>query len=128
MFCDLVGSTSIAARMGAEDWRNLVGAYLDVAEAAVTALGGHVLKRLGDGLMALFGHPHAQENNSERRVRATPTHEAHRADLVGTGKPPTEAVGGKPAGTATEARRPFPQKDFRPPRVGIQCHPTTDFP
>jgi class 3 adenylate cyclase len=36
----------------------------------VTALGGRVLKRLGDGLMALFGYPHAQENDAERAVRA----------------------------------------------------------
>ena len=48
----------------------LVNAYLDEASAAVTALGGHVLKRLGDGLMALFGYPQAQENDSERAVRA----------------------------------------------------------
>jgi hypothetical protein len=36
----------------------------------VTSLGGHVLKKLGDGLMALFGYPHAQENDAERAVRA----------------------------------------------------------
>jgi class 3 adenylate cyclase len=70
MFCDLVGSTSLAARLDAEDWRNLVGAYLDRASAAVTGLGGHVLKKLGDGLMALFGYPQAQENDAERAVRA----------------------------------------------------------
>ena len=70
MFCDLVGSTSLAARLDAEDWRNLVNAYLDEASAAVTGLGGHVLKKLGDGLMALFGYPHAQENDAERAVRA----------------------------------------------------------
>src|SRR5258708_17948470 len=29
MFCDLVGSTSLAAKLDAEDWRALVGAYLD---------------------------------------------------------------------------------------------------
>src|SRR5262249_26260063 len=29
MFCDLVGSTSISAALDAEDWRDLVGAYLD---------------------------------------------------------------------------------------------------
>ena len=29
MFCDLVGSTALASRLDAEDWRNLVGAYLD---------------------------------------------------------------------------------------------------
>jgi class 3 adenylate cyclase/tetratricopeptide (TPR) repeat protein len=70
MFCDLVGSTSVAAKLDAEDWRNLVNAYLDEATKAVTGLGGHVLKRRGDGLMALFGYPHAQENDAERAVRA----------------------------------------------------------
>ena len=70
MFCDLVGSTSLAAKLDAEDWRTLVNAYLDEASAAVIGLGGHVLKKLGDGLMALFGYPHAQENDAERAVRA----------------------------------------------------------
>src|SRR5271165_4035151 len=70
MFCDLVGSTGLAAKLDAEDWRNLVNAYLDEATSAVTGLGGHVLKRLGDGLMALLGYPHAQENDAERAVRA----------------------------------------------------------
>jgi hypothetical protein len=55
MFCDLVGSTSLASRLDPEDWRNMVSAYLDDASNAVTGLGGHVLKKLGDGLMALFG-------------------------------------------------------------------------
>ena len=70
MFCDLVGSTVLAAKLDAEDWRSLVNAYLDEASRAVTGLGGHVLKRLGDGLMALFGYPIAQENDAERAVRA----------------------------------------------------------
>jgi class 3 adenylate cyclase len=70
MFCDLVGSTSLAAKLDPEDWRNLVNAYLDEASKAVTALGGHVLKKLGDGLMAIFGYPQAQENDAERAVRA----------------------------------------------------------
>ncbi len=42
MFCDLVGSTSMAARLDAEDWRSLVNTYLDEASAAVNGLGGHV--------------------------------------------------------------------------------------
>ena len=73
MFCDLVGSTGMAAKLDAEDWRTLVNTYLDEASAAVTGLGGHVLKKLGDGLMALFGYPHAQENDAERGVRAALT-------------------------------------------------------
>jgi class 3 adenylate cyclase/predicted ATPase len=70
MFCDLVDSTGISAKLDAEEWRDLVGAYLDAASAAVTEMGGKVAKKLGDGLMALFGHPVAQENDAERAVRA----------------------------------------------------------
>jgi class 3 adenylate cyclase len=70
MFCDLVGSTSISAQLDAEEWRDLVGGYLDAACAAVTEMGGHVAKKLGDGLMVLFGYPVAQENDAERAARA----------------------------------------------------------
>jgi len=38
----------------------LVGAYLDVASAAVLEMGGKVAKKLGDGLMAL-GAPEASK-------------------------------------------------------------------
>src|SRR6478672_8940682 len=70
MFCDLVGSTSISAQLDAEEGRDLVSAYLDAACAAVTEMGGHVAKKLGDGLMVLFGYPVAQENDAERAARA----------------------------------------------------------
>jgi class 3 adenylate cyclase len=70
LFCDLVGSTALAGKLDAEDWRDLVGAYLDASREAVTHYGGHVLKKLGDGLMALFGYPRVQENDAERAVRA----------------------------------------------------------
>ena len=38
MFCDLVDSTGISAQLDAEEWRDLVGAYLDAASAAVTEM------------------------------------------------------------------------------------------
>jgi class 3 adenylate cyclase len=52
MFYDLVDSTGIAAKIDAEEWRDLVGAYIDAASAAVMEMGGMVAKKLGDGLMA----------------------------------------------------------------------------
>jgi class 3 adenylate cyclase len=70
LFCDLVDSTGIAARLDAEEWRDLVGAYVDAASTAITEMGGHVAKKLGDGLMALFGYPLAHENDAERASRA----------------------------------------------------------
>ena len=62
LFCDLVDSTGIAAKLDAEEWRDLVGAYLDAASVAVTEMGSKVAKKLGDGLMALVDYPLAQEN------------------------------------------------------------------
>jgi class 3 adenylate cyclase/predicted ATPase len=91
MFCDLVGSTSISAGLDAEDWRDLVGSYLDAASAAVTDMGGHVAKKLGDGLMALFGYPVAQENDAERAARASLSIQHALAEVnrknAGSGKP-----------------------------------------
>jgi class 3 adenylate cyclase len=91
MFCDLVDSTGIAAKLDAEEWRDLVGAYLDAGSAAVVEMGGKVAKKLGDGLMALFGHPVAQENHAERAVRAALAIQRALAELnranENTGKP-----------------------------------------
>ena len=42
MFCDLVDSTGITARLDAEEWRELVGAYVEAASASVTEMGGRV--------------------------------------------------------------------------------------
>ena len=95
MFCDLVGSTSISAGLDAEEWRDLVSAYLDAASAAVTEMGGHVAKKLGDGLMALFGYPVAQENDAERAARAALSIQRSLADInrknASSGKPELNA-------------------------------------
>src|SRR6516164_5810294 len=104
MFCDLVDSTGIAARLDAEDWRDLVNAYLDGASAAVTEIGGHVAKKLGDGLMVLFGYPLAHENDAERAARAALSIQRALADLnrknASTGKPELVARIGLETGPA----------------------------
>jgi class 3 adenylate cyclase len=86
-----VDSTGIAAKLDAEEWRDLVGAYLDAASTAVVEMGGKVAKKLGDGLMALFGYPIAQENDAERAVRAALAIQRSLAELNrkndSTGKP-----------------------------------------
>jgi SAM domain (Sterile alpha motif)/Adenylate and Guanylate cyclase catalytic domain len=68
MFCDLVDSTGIAGKLDAEEWRDLVGAYIDAASAAVVEMGGKVAKKLGDGLMALFGYQVPQENDADDKI------------------------------------------------------------
>src|SRR6516162_4982983 len=92
LFCDLVDSTGIAMRLDAEEWRDLVGAYLDASSAAVVEMGGQVAKKLGDGLMALFGYPLAHENDAERAARAALSIQRSLADLNRK-----NAAAGKPA-------------------------------
>ena len=70
LFCDLVGSTELAARLDPEEWREMVAAYHHAAAEAITRFGGHVAKYLGDGVMAYFGWPEAHDNDGERAARA----------------------------------------------------------
>ena len=70
LFCDLAGSTALAAGLDPEDWRATIAAYHRAAAEAITRLGGHVAKYLGDGVMAFFGYPEAHDNDAERATRA----------------------------------------------------------
>jgi class 3 adenylate cyclase/ribosomal protein L40E len=71
LFCDLVGSTQIAARLDPEEWRETVASYQRAVADAITRFGGHVAKYLGDGVMAFFGYPEAHDNDAERAARAS---------------------------------------------------------
>src|SRR6202049_4594339 len=70
LFCDLVGSTAIAAQLDPEEWRETIAGYHRAAAEAITRLDGHVAKYLGDGVMAYFGWPAAHDNDAERAARA----------------------------------------------------------
>jgi len=71
MFCDLVGSTELSGRHELERYGLLVRRY--IAEARTTIdddFGGDVVNVEGDGLLALFGAPHARGDDAERAIRA----------------------------------------------------------
>ena len=70
LFCDLVGSTSLAQQLDAEDWRDVLVRYHAAAAGAVASWGGHLAKNLGDGLLVYFGWPSAREDDPERAVHA----------------------------------------------------------
>ena len=70
LFCDLVGSTAIAARLDPEQWRETLAGFHAAAAAAITRFDGHVAKYLGDGVMAYFGWPSAHDNDAERAARS----------------------------------------------------------
>ena len=70
LFCDLVGSTELSARLDPEDLREVIGKYQDACAEVIERFEGHVARFLGDGALAYFGWPRAHEHAAERAVRA----------------------------------------------------------
>src|SRR5271157_4295443 len=70
MFCDLVGSTALSARLDPEDMRSVIGAYHLCCAQLVERNGGFIAKYIGDGVLAYFGYPEAHEHDAERAVRS----------------------------------------------------------
>ena len=70
MFCDLVGSTVLSARLDPEDLRAVIDAYHRCCARVIVRGGGFVAKYMGDGVLAYFGYPRADEHDAERAVRA----------------------------------------------------------
>src|SRR5215467_5538147 len=70
MFCDLVGSTALSARLDPEELREEIRAYQNAVSGVVARYDGFVAKFMGDGVLAYFGYPRAHEDDAERAVRA----------------------------------------------------------
>jgi class 3 adenylate cyclase len=69
MFCDLVGSTPLSARLDPEDLRGVIGAYHRCVAEIVEGFGGFVARYMGDGVLVYFGYPRAHEDDAERATR-----------------------------------------------------------
>ncbi len=76
LFADLVGFTPFAEERDAEDVRDTLTRYFEIASDIIGRYGGTVEKFIGDAVMAVWGAPTAQEDDAERAVRAA-------LDLVG---------------------------------------------
>ncbi|MGV0802131.1 adenylate/guanylate cyclase domain-containing protein, partial [Mycolicibacterium elephantis] len=70
MFTDLVDSTALSTRIEPETYRTVVGGYRDEVLRIVNQYEGHIGNTKGDGLLAVFGHPHAHEDDVRRAVQA----------------------------------------------------------
>ena len=57
MFCDLVGSTALAARLDPEDMSDIIRAFQGAVSAAAARFEGFVAKFMGDGALVYFGYP-----------------------------------------------------------------------
>ena len=70
LFADLVGFTTLAEGRDAEDTRELLSRYFDLARDVIDRYGGIVEKFIGDAVMAVWGAPTTHEDDAERAVRA----------------------------------------------------------
>ncbi|HEY6559259.1 MAG TPA: AAA family ATPase [Polyangiaceae bacterium] len=70
LFCDLVGSTALSEAMDAEDLRVILREYQRRAAGVIREYRGHVAQFLGDGIMAYFGYPTADERTPVAAVEA----------------------------------------------------------
>ena len=70
LFVDLVGFTSISEHRDAEEVRELLSSYFELARTLVARYGGTIEKFIGDAVMAVWGTPVAREDDAERAVRA----------------------------------------------------------
>jgi class 3 adenylate cyclase/tetratricopeptide (TPR) repeat protein len=70
MFCDLVGSTALSARLDPEDMWEVIRAYRAACARVIAVYDGIIARFVGDGILAYFGYPRAHEDDAERAVRA----------------------------------------------------------
>ncbi|MGV0603715.1 adenylate/guanylate cyclase domain-containing protein [Mycolicibacterium sp. XJ1904] len=70
MFVDLVDSTVLSTRVEPETYRALVGRYREEVVRLVNHYEGHISSTKGDGLLVMFGHPKAHEDDALRAVTA----------------------------------------------------------
>ena len=70
MFCDLVGSTELSARLDPEDLRSHIHAYYSSCCKTIEQSGGFIARIVGDGVLAYFGYPAATEDAAECAIRA----------------------------------------------------------
>src|SRR5271156_3804535 len=70
MFADLVDSTALSTRLEPEAYRTLVGGYRGEVRRVVDRYEGHISSIKGDGLLVVFGHPTAHEDDVRRAVAA----------------------------------------------------------
>lgn len=70
LVADLVDSTALSTRIEPEVYRTVVGGYRDIVRRIVSRYEGHIGSTKGDGLLAVFGHPIAHEDDANRAVLA----------------------------------------------------------
>jgi class 3 adenylate cyclase/tetratricopeptide (TPR) repeat protein len=70
MFCDMVGSTALSARMDPEDLHEVIRRYQEACAEVIGRFDGYIGHYVGDGILVYFGYPRAHEDDPRRAVQA----------------------------------------------------------
>jgi class 3 adenylate cyclase/tetratricopeptide (TPR) repeat protein len=70
LFVDISGYSAQCARSDAEQVQAMLSRFFDAMDRVIETYGGHVIDRIGDAVMVVFGAPVAHGNDAERAVRA----------------------------------------------------------
>jgi len=70
LFCDLVNSGSLAARLDPEDMMHVFDIYQAARDDIITQHDGAITETTGHRLLAYFGYPRADEEEAAKAVRA----------------------------------------------------------
>jgi hypothetical protein len=70
LFADVQGSMDLQEKLDPEVWPKIMGCFVQILAAGIRRSGGTVDQFTGDGIMALFGAPVAQEDHARRACHA----------------------------------------------------------
>jgi len=70
LFCDLVDSVPLTVSLDPEDMMHVIDVYLSACDDIVARHGGTITQYMGDGVLAYFGYPRADEEDAANAVRA----------------------------------------------------------
>jgi DNA-binding SARP family transcriptional activator/Flp pilus assembly protein TadD len=126
LFCDLVGSSELAAQLDPEAYRALLSRYFELVRASIERHSGTLEKFIGDAVLAVFGVPELHEDDALRAVRAAVEAQAALRDAeiaarigVSTGEVHVLSAPGEPLHVSGAPASAASQLEGRAPSGGV---------
>lgn len=70
LFCDLVDSVGMSVRLDPEELMRIFDLYRTCCDEVIAHHHGFLARFMGDGVLAYFGYPHADEDDAANAIRA----------------------------------------------------------
>jgi class 3 adenylate cyclase len=125
LFADVQGSMELQEDLDVEAWAKIVDRFVKILGDGVRRFGGTVDKFTGDGIMALFGAPLAQEDHARRACHAAWSWAACVRTVPSFGKRSDFTPLLAPPGTRNVSRQNWPGWQRLPPcRPAVRRDPS----